>query len=316
MYKKIVVILLVAAAALSGCSKKKTPTGPGGSGTLPTADRPLVINHLNTDLGLVPAQWITAAKDSFHITYGHTSHGSQVVTGMDVLLDSFPAYEFFNDYNYYRYGPGNPLAPATALSFWDYTPGGDLGNPDRVAWSCLTDTLLGNLAGQFAVYPHHRNLVMWSWCGQVSSATAADIDTYLVRMGQLEARYPAAVFVYMTGHLDGSGSTGNLNLRNEQIRSHCRNNRKVLFDFADIESFDPDCLTNYMALGCNDNCDYDSSGTSANWAASWMARNPNHHLARLANACGSCAHSQQLNCVLKARAFWWMMARLAGWTGP
>jgi len=42
---------------------------------------------------------------------------------------------------------------------------------------------------------------------------------------------------------------------------------------------------------------------------------PNSTLARLAEACDECAHSQALNCVLKGRAFWWMMARLAGWNG-
>lgn len=313
--RELIIVLAAAASLAVGCSKDSTPTGTGGTGALPTATRPLIIDHRCTDLSLVPSYWIARARDSLGATYGHTSHGSQVVTGMQALADTFPAVQFFNDYNYYRYGGGNPQAPDTAMSFWDYVPGGDLGNPDRVTWSYLTDTLLGNLAGQFAVYPHGRNLVMWSWCGQVSSATAADIDTYLTRMSQLEASYPRVVFVYMTGHLDGSGSAGNLNLRNEQIRAWCRNNRKVLFDFADIESFDPDGLVNYMALYADDNCDYDSSGSAANWAQSWVARNPSHELARLAGSCGSCAHSQGLNCILKARAFWWMAARLAGWSG-
>ena len=77
---------------------------------------------------------------------------------------------------------------------------------------------------------------MWSWCGQVSSASAADIDTYLNLMSQLEADYADVNFVYMTGHLDGSGPAGNLYTRNNQIRTYARSNGKVLFDFADIES--------------------------------------------------------------------------------
>ena len=35
-------------------------------------------------------------------------------------------------------------------------------------------------------------------------------------------------------------ASGNVNQRNEQIRNYARNNNKILFDFADIESFDPD----------------------------------------------------------------------------
>ena len=76
---------------------------------------------------------------------------------------------------------------------------------------------------------------MWSWCGQVSTATAEDIDAYLELMGGLEAEYPGVRFVHMTGHLDGTGREGNLHLRNEQIRAFCRENRKILFDFADLE---------------------------------------------------------------------------------
>ena len=80
-----------------------------------------------------------------------------------------------------------------------------------------------------------------------------------------------------------------------------------LFDFADLESYDPDG-NYYLDRGCNDNCDY----VGGNWAVEWCAAHPGHDL------CVSCdcAHSQSLNCNVKARAFWWMMARLAGWDGP
>ena len=43
----------------------------------------------------------------------------------------------------------------------------------------------------------------------------------------------------MTGRLDGTGLNGTVNLRNEQIRNYARKHNKILFDFADIESYDP-----------------------------------------------------------------------------
>jgi hypothetical protein len=125
-------------------------------------------------------------------------------------------------------------------------------------------------------------------------------------MNALEGDYPDVTFVYMTGHLNGTGETGDLHLRNEQIRDFCVTNNKVLFDFADIESYDPDG-TSFLELGADDNCDY----SGGNWATEWCAAHP---ASDLCLTC-SCAHSQPLNCNLKARAFWWMLARLAGWDG-
>ena len=132
-------------------------------------------------------------------------------------------------------------------------------------------------------------------------------------MNQLESDFPNVKFVYMTGHLDGSGLTGNLHLRNEQIRNYCINNDKILFDFADIECYDPD--GNYFGdKNPNDNCDYDSDGNGArdkNWATEWQNL---HTEGEDWYQCSS-AHSQALNANQKAYAAWWLWASLAGWDG-
>ncbi len=73
----------------------------------------------------------------------------------------------------------------------------------------------------------------------------------------------------MTGHLNGTGEAGNLFQRNNQIRDFCAANNKVLFDFADIESYDPDG-DYFRDLFANDSCDYDGG----NWADEWCAENP------------------------------------------
>jgi uncharacterized repeat protein (TIGR01451 family) len=138
---------------------------------------------------------------------------------------------------------------------------------------------------------------------------------YLDSVSVLEAEYPGVTFVYMTGHLEGTGVDGNLNVRNDQIRSHCRANNKVLFDFADIESYNPDGVE-FMSRLARDTCYYDGNGDgsvdSANWAQEWCASHAGDPLC----ATCSCAHSEPLNCNLKGRAFWWMLARIAGWPGP
>ena len=193
----------------------------------------------------------------------------------------------------------NGAIQAGILSLHDGTPTGDLGNPDRVTWASRTQTYLSGTTPP----GNNRNVVMWSWCGQVSNATEADIITYLNLMSQLERDYPSLRFIYMTGHLDGTGSNGNLYQRNNQIRNYVRVNNKVLFDFADIESYDPD--GNY----------YPNDSDACNWCTTWCA-NPAHATeCNAAAAMSSCAHSHKFNCYRKGQAFWWMMARLAGWGG-
>lgn len=262
---------------------------PAWLGSAILAQQAIIIDHECTQLNSIPEAWIVAAKSQFRLSYGHTSHGSQVVSGMDVISEPAGSLYWW-DWDGTQGG----------LSLHDYTPGGDLGNPDRVTWAQRTRDML-NAAG------NDRNVVMWSWCGQADT-TADNIQIYLDLMTALEIDYPNVIFIYMTGHLNGTGVEGNLNQRNEQIRAHCIANGCVLFDFADIESYDPDG-NEFLSLYAEDDCDYHVDGHPYNWADQWCAAHPGQ-----CSSC-SCAHSRSLNCDMKGRAFWWMMARLAGWNG-
>lgn len=273
------------------CKKSETASppvvGPGNSGLL-------IINHENINLNAIPERWVDSAQANLHIAYAHTSHGSQVITGM-TGLEAWKQGEYdWND------GPREGQ-----LDIDDYFVSGDLGNPDRTTWATRTRDYLAN--------HDDVNVVMWSWCGQVSSASEEDINTYLNLMQGLENDFPNISFVYMTGHLDGTGVEGNLHLRNEQIRSFCTENEKILFDFADIESYDPD--GNYfLDKAVNAECWYDSDGNGSrdkNWAEDWQ----NSHTEDVDWYSCSSAHSQPVNANMKAYAAWWLWARLAGWNG-
>ena len=260
------------------------------------AQTSIIANHNSAKLSIIPTNWIDSAKAKLHIAYGHTSHGSQLITGMEGLENWKGSQYAFNE------GGSN-----VALDINDYAFSGasDLGNPDFTAWESATRSYLNNSSHSDV------NVVIWSWCGQVSWASEDDINTYLNLMTGLENDYPNVKFVYMTGHLDGSGLTGNLNSRNDQIRNYCDLNNKILYDFNDIESYDPDG-NYYLDKDATDNCDYDSDGNGSldqNWAITWQ----NSHTLNVDWYNCSPAHTQALNGNLKAYAAWWLWAKLAGW---
>ncbi len=255
-----------------------------------------IIDHNAAVLDKIPTEWINSAKEKLHIAYGHTSHGSQLITGMTGLM------EWKGDL--YKWNNG---AMTGALDIRDQIMGGDLGHNGDLEWESATRSLLDDPRND------DINVVIWSWCGGVSDNTEGGINIYLDAMNRLEIDYPDVQFVYMTGHLDGTGEEGNLHLRNEQIRKYCKDNNKILYDFADIESYDPDG-NYYLDKLANDNCDYDSNGDGTrdkNCAIDWQ----NAHEEGADWYQVSVAHSQPLNGNLKAYAAWYLWARLAGWDG-
>jgi len=261
-----------------------------------------IIDHTCTDITLIPESALNQAKAMLHIGYGHTSHGSQLTTGMTGLI---------------TFANNGGLGLSHPQDIFNWNNGGvnsalDLEEGDGygTGWldhDCGYYPAWVNETREYLDDPSHAdvNVIIWSWCGQASGRTEQEmIDTYLSPMSQLETDYPQVTFVYMTGHADGSGETGNLHLRNQQIRNYCITNNKVLYDFYDIECYDPD--GEYFGdKNVNDDCSY----TGGNWAIEWQSS----HIEGVDWYNCSAAHTQPLNANLKAYAAWWLWASLAGW---
>ncbi len=270
---------------------------PKKSASSIVADHSIVNKIRNNDI-LDSA--INASKENLHIAYGHTSHGSQLITGMNGLIPFKENLGGTSDLYEWNDGPTEG-----ELDIDDYFVSGDLGHNGDLAWESSTRTYLDD--------GNHNdvNVVIWSWCGGVSDNTEEGINIYLNAMNQLEFDYPNIHFVYMTGHADGTGENGNLHIRNQQIRDYCIENSKILYDFYDIECYDLD--GNYYGdKNVTDNCDYDSDGNGSrdsNWALEWQGT----HTEDVDWYDCTPAHSQALNGNQKAYAIWWLWARLAGW---
>lgn len=268
---------------------------------------PIIADHQCTDINLIPVAAIQAAKQTLHIGYGHTSHGSQITSGMQGLVD------FMNNKGYpHNLFQWNHTGSGGALHLYQGDGYGE-GDLDHDAgyypnWVQETRDYLGapNVSGRGSAHPE-MNVIMWSWCGQLSWYSSNEVQTqYLDEMNALETDYPSLIFVYMTGHSDGSGLDGTLHKNNQKIRDYCIANNKVLFDFYDIECYDPDGIY-YGDKHVSDDCSYDGG----NWALEWQSR---HQRGVDWYDCES-AHSQPLNANLKAYAIWWLWARCAGWDG-
>ncbi len=56
----------------------------------------VIVNHTSISLSAIPSTYIDQAKQELHIAYGHTSHGSQLTTGMAGLVTFAGAQYSFN----------------------------------------------------------------------------------------------------------------------------------------------------------------------------------------------------------------------------
>ncbi|MFH1748969.1 MAG: hypothetical protein ABIG44_18200 [Planctomycetota bacterium] len=277
-----IVLLYIWGGLLAGCpltlfgnsGQNTVNTPPPGGSSVNGLTGALTADHNSASaFGDLSDTALAAVRISYQIFYGHTSHGSQIVTGMEMLAETDARYNF------------NAGSGTLGLEEISADLGGVWDLPDQ-PWVTTTREVLNQADSDI-------NLVMWSWCGGVSDNTEQGITAYLEAMNRLENDYPAVVFIYMTGHLDGTGPNGNLRTRNNQIRQYCQSHGKILFDFADIESYDPD--GNYHAWG-SDWCE---------WCEDWCATHS-------CPTCAECAHSVCFNCYQKGRAFWWLLAQIAG----
>lgn len=283
-------------ALASGCGDDSADDdGSGGStttgtttGTNTNTGTPSVegfFDHRHTDLAQVPESCVEQLKSgSFVFHYAHRSHGAQLIQGAESLEDAMPLYGFEAEYTGIPSGTG-------VLKMWDGMTTTNLVEAEQY-WG--TEAGVGDVRALLTAHPEIR-YSMWAWSFEISEQTQEQVQLYLDTMDALEQEFPDVTFIYMTGTAQEEYNGVNRAERNAQIRQFAEERGKVLYDFEDLDAW-------Y-------NGEYHTQVVDG---VEIPREHPHYSVETAGNSEYEYTHTTQESCENKARAFWYMMAKLEG----
>ncbi len=239
----------------------------------------ILVDHACVDAQdtVIPAEDLGRAR-GLKVLFGHQSVGNNLIAGLAVLGRNHPE----------RYGWRIQAQPNLA---W-FQGGGGLGHfpvgrngdgpgkvRDFVRWM---DTLGYGAAVDVAM----MKLCFVDLQGPAGSDAPGLFQAYREGMESLEQAHPTVRLVWWTQPLVKQGNRVR-NEFNQMVREHCRSQGKCFFDFADLESHDPAGVESTDGAGPCLFSGYTRDG----------------------------GHLTEEGSVRMARAWWWLLARIAGWQG-
>ena len=270
----------------------------------------------------IPAEFIDKARTDLVVAYQHSLHGTHVSRGVFGLQD-------------YKAGDEVTFAVSTTqmsgkLEFRDYALSSYA--PSGVDASDLSrdETAFIQSTRNYLDAPENAsvNVVMWAWCNIAGHNIAAN---YLPGMDALVSEYGPGgtkigtgggqrenpvTFVFMTGHANVRANTSSTDPKHlaDLINNHCLANGYYCLDYYSIDTHDMD--DNYWEdAGDNGN----STAYGGNYHKDWQTshtlgvdffenkRSPGGEVAYGAQT------TQHITSNRKGYAFWWILARIAGW---
>ena len=283
---------------------------------------PIVVDHTSVALfDEIPETYLLAAQNT-PMLFMDRSVGGNISDGLSCLGYSSDEVAPSHCKRYVHLDPRYSVSPSEVN--WNRTGGYSRANWDYIYWPSGCDQWYDKVGCFFDAVNASGNQYdvvsfQFSYLEVASGASIADqpggffsnnpsrLDVY--DLAAYEAAHADQTFIYWTTSLSRGIGSAESDQFNEQTRQYATANGKVLFDVADILSHDP------SGNACYDNRDgvYYTNGNSAeNYASDGVNRDAicQHYTTEVD---GGHLGSVSSGKIRVAKAFWVLMAQVAGW---
>jgi hypothetical protein len=195
----------------------------------------------------IPEEYIDQARNTLHIAYQHTSHGTHVSYGMFGLQD-------FQAGDAELFGITNNNPTTDKLDFRDDALAGYAEEGVSAADLSQNETAFIQATRNYLDDPQNAaiNVVMWSWCDitghDVTNNYLPGMQTLIDEYAQggskigngLGQRENSVTFIFMTGHGNPGSNVGEGNPKNQAdlITNFCKQQNQFCLDYYSIDTHD------------------------------------------------------------------------------